>query len=268
MTSKDPFDISSQKEHSSGDESKSAITSSCENQLRAFTEAAEAIVCPTGEDSGFSAPFGSEIRNLEIWASDQALLIPDTEFNDFNLVSNSTSEHQVFLRVSDSRIIKRTLAGVFGQIPCVGENKLSRKNANPSEYLKRMALQLAVFGGDISLEGVTISDKPSMVIGQPSGQPSLVISQKWYEKDGSATNEAIHDFLVREGFRSVPESYFGWYRPIDRVVIVDAKADNFIKTDAGLVPIDLQMAIFSEAEMQAAGLTGDPDAPVIFVPRS
>jgi hypothetical protein len=81
---------------------------------------------------------------------------------------------------------------------------LDRRNATPSEYLKRMALHIAVFGSDLQFEGVTISAKPSMIIGQPSGQPSIVISQRWYEKDGVATNEAIHDFLVDEGFRSVP----------------------------------------------------------------
>ncbi|MDP0492234.1 MAG: hypothetical protein Q7Q71_14385 [Verrucomicrobiota bacterium JB023] len=41
-----------------------------------------------------------------------------------------------------------------------------------------MALQLEVFGGDIELEGVYTSDGPSIIIGQPSGQPSLVISQQ------------------------------------------------------------------------------------------
>jgi hypothetical protein len=59
-----------------------------------------------------------------------------------------------------------------------------------------MAIQISVFGSDLQLEGVTISSKPSMIIGQPSGQPSIVISQRWYERAGLATNEAIHDLLV------------------------------------------------------------------------
>jgi len=39
-----------------------------------------------------------------------------------------------------------------------------------------MALHIEVFSSDLRLEGVTISDKPSMIIGQRSGQPSIVIS--------------------------------------------------------------------------------------------
>lgn len=59
-----------------------------------------------------------------------------------------------------------------------------------------MALHISVFGSDLKLEGVTISSKPSMIIGQPAGQPSIVISQRWYEREGLATNEAIHEMLV------------------------------------------------------------------------
>ena len=54
-----------------------------------------------------------------------------------------------------------------------------------------MALHIAVFGSDLRLEGVTIPDKPSMIIGQPAGQPSLVISQLWYEKEGTASRPIV-----------------------------------------------------------------------------
>ncbi|MEO5913757.1 MAG: hypothetical protein ABIS50_05960 [Luteolibacter sp.] len=130
-----------------------------------------------------------------------------------------------------------------------------------------MALHIEVFASDLRLEGVTISDKPSMIIGQPSGQPSIVISQRWYKKDGVATNEAIHHLLAEEGFRPVPSSYFGWYRPEDGVVIVDAKPDNFIRTTEGLLAIDLQMAQFTTDQLAAAGLRSDPASPVIYIPR-
>jgi hypothetical protein len=72
---------------------------------------------------------------------------------------------------------------------------------------------------------------------------------------------------VGEGFRSVPASYFGWYRFGDGVVIVDAKPDNFINTAAGVVPIDLQMAQFTQDQLTASGLASDPSTPVIFIPR-
>lgn len=263
----DPIDRSDGCGQRAVGEDEPAIPETDGDQQRAFEHAAEAIAFGESPGAGDPASFGVEIRNLEEWARHKGALILEDAVASLALVSNSTSEHEVFYRPEDSRAVKRTWAGVYGQIPVVANGRLDRRNATPSEYLKRMALQIAVFGGDLRLEGVTISEKPSMIIGQPSGQPSIVISQRWYEKDGVATNETIHDLLVGEGFRSVPSSYFGWYRPEDGVVIVDAKPDNFIRTSVGVIPIDLQMALFSEEELKAAGLNSDADAPVIFIPR-
>ena len=270
MTNQDTnsFDNLRGEMENSDNESQAAITNSCKNQQKAFERAAEGIICGGSACSGDSSPFGGEIRNLEEWARSQTVLIPDEGIESLDLISNTTSEHQVFFRKSDSRAVKRTLAGVYGQIPVPENGYLGRRNAFPSEYFKRMSLQLAVFGGDIRLEGVTISDKPSFIIGEPVGQPSVVISQRWYEKSGVATTEAIDDFLVQEGFRPVAASYYGWYRPVDRVVIVDAKPDNFIQTSAGLVPIDLQMVQFDEEQMIQAGLVNAQDDPVIYIPRN
>jgi len=41
------------------------------------------------------------------------------------------------------------------------------------------------------------------------------------------------------GFAMLSRSYFGWQRPEDQVTILDARADNFIKSAEGVVPIDL-----------------------------
>ena len=163
--------------------------------------------------------------------------------------------------------MKKTWPGVYGQIPAVIDGKLDRRNATPSEYFTRMALHIATFGSDIRFEGIVISDKPSMIIGQPAREPSIVISQRWYEKAAISTNESIHDFLVGESFRSIPSSYFGWYRSADGIVIVDAKPDNFINTSDGLVPIDLQLAKLTAEDLADASLSPENDAPVIFIPR-
>jgi hypothetical protein len=117
-----------------------------------------------------------------------------------------------------------------------------------------MAFQILLFDSDLKLEGVTISDKPSMVLFQPSGQPCFVVSQRWFERGDRATTEDIIAFMEDAGFQEVPGSYFGWCRKVDRMIVVDAKPDNFIKTAVGIVPIDLQMTQFSPDEMKAAGL--------------
>lgn len=117
-----------------------------------------------------------------------------------------------------------------------------------------MALQIMIFSSDILLEGVCISDRPSMIIGQPVGEPSFVISQEWLERSQDAHPDSIADLLREVGFESVPRSYFGWFRSADGVVIVDAKADNFIATEADVIALDLQMALFTPDQMIAAGL--------------
>lgn len=253
--------------HRPDHEGTDAVAQARRDQQRAFECAAEAVVCREGQGSGDPASFGVEIRNLESWACAEGKLIAEQEIDSLVLVSNQTSEHQVFYRQPDDRAVKRTWAGVYGQLPVISAGKVDRRNSTPSEYLQRMALHIEVFASDLRLEGVCISEKPSMIIGQPAGQPSLVISQRWYEKEGVATTEDIHDLLTEEGFRAIPSSYFGWYRLEDGVVIVDAKPDNFIKTHEGLIPIDLQMAQFDEKQLAAAGLRPEPGAPVIFIPR-
>ncbi len=117
-----------------------------------------------------------------------------------------------------------------------------------------MALQILFIDSDLKLEGVIISEKPSIILFEPPGQPSFVISQRWFERTDRVTTEEIRELMEDSGFQLVPRSYFGWFRREDRMVVVDAKPDNFIKTAAGLVPIDLQMAQFTPDEMRAAGL--------------
>jgi Serine/Threonine/Tyrosine Kinase found in polyvalent proteins len=248
-------------------ESDSSIPPAPSAQQSAFEQAAQAIVRGVGTRPSDPASFGSEVRNLEEWARVQKILIEEDRFDPLSVISNHTSEHEVFLDIGERRAIKRTWPGVYGQIPSANAGKLDRRNATPTEYLSRMALHIAVFGSDIRFEGVTISGKPSMIIGQPAGQPSLVVSQQWYEKEGVATAETIHDFMVAQGFRPVPASYYGWFRPTDGIVIVDAKPDNFIQTSGGLIAIDLQIAQFNAAELSACGLTSAASDPVLFIPR-
>ena len=41
------------------------------------------------------------------------------------------------------------------------------------------------------------------------------------------------------GFAVLSRSYYGWQRKQDGITILDARADNFIKSAEGVVPIDL-----------------------------
>jgi hypothetical protein len=223
-------------------------------EAKTFFDAACEIDRRAGPDASKDTSPGSQAGAVEAWARASGTLISDAEVDILPLVSNSTSEHEVFIRPWENRAVKRTWAGVYGQIPVPLNGELGRKNAKPSEYLRRMAFQILLFDSDLKLEGVTISDKPSMVLFQPSGQPSFVVSQRWFEKEGKVTTEEIKELLEDSGFQFVPKAYFGWFRKEDGMIVVDAKPDNFIKTAVGLVPIDLQMAQFTPEEMKAAGL--------------
>ncbi len=167
-----PIDSSAADGEGVSNESQSPITSSSADLRQAFEDAAKAIVGGSSPCAGDSASIRGEIGNLESWARDKALIISEQLFENLNLVSNSTSEHEVFFREVDSRAVKRTLAGFFGQVPFPENGKLGRRNATPSEYLQRMALQLAVFGGDIRLEGVYSCDKPSLIVCKRGEKPS------------------------------------------------------------------------------------------------
>jgi hypothetical protein len=232
----------------------SPISTHLDGQACAFKDAASFIEARCSNTTDPGALDVCQKAALREWADHCHTLVLAPAFDGLEVVSDCTSEHKVFYRADDNRAVKRTWAGVYGQIPWPQNGALSRRNASPSEYLRRMALQISIFKSDIQLVGVFVSDEPSMIIGQPAGEPSIVISQEWFEKDAAPSLLEIAAYLQSEGFTHDPKAYFGWYRLADGVVIVDAKPDNFIKGIFGLVPIDLQMAHFSVREMKEIGL--------------
>lgn len=96
-------------------------------------------------------------------------LIPDGEFARLRTLSDDTSEHWVLVSADGSGVLKVTWPAFYGQIPAWKNGALRRVNACPSDYLDRQALQNEVFASDLRLEGANISDKPSMVLGEPFG---------------------------------------------------------------------------------------------------
>lgn len=219
----------------------------------AFRAAARFLRGDEGADRhGAQGPERREREQARIaeWALAQGRLIHDSDLDAVPLISNSTSEHEVRGRPTDQRVLKKTWPGFFGQIPVWREGRVEREPALPSEYLDRQALQNEVFGSDLRLEGVNISERPSMIIGERPGSPSFVVSQRFIvaadPRFPKPTDPQITAFLQAHGFESWPGSYFGWTRPADSVVVLDARADNFILSTEGVVPIDLQMAVVPE----------------------
>jgi hypothetical protein len=189
---------------------------------------------------------------LKGWLADQDCLIPDSEFASLEPISANTSEHVVCYRAFDKRVVKKTWPGTFGWIPRSKEGVWSPCQASPSEYLHRMALQNDLFGDQIILEGGIISDGPSMIIGQPAGGLSLVISQPFLQPANPSsphpTEEALTPYLQGYGFQRLLNSFFGWINEDQQLVVLDAKPDNFILTPEGILPIDL---LITEYELAA-----------------
>lgn len=114
--------------------------------------------------------------------------------------------------------------------------------ASPLDYLRRFDMHNVLFEDDVRLEGVIVSDQPSLLVGATS-PVSLVVSQRWLvaadPDDPPPTAAEIATFMNDLGFESIPDSFFGWFSEAMSLVVLDAKPDNFIKTAAGILPFDV-----------------------------
>jgi hypothetical protein len=141
------------------------------------------------------------------------------------------------------RAVKKTWPGTFGMVPEWSPAGWKPASATPLEYLRRFALHNCIFLDDVRLEGVALHEGPSVIIGAVPGGCSLVISQRWLTaadaENPYPTEEEIAIFMSNLGFVHLPDSFFGWLRESDGVLILDAKPDNFILTPDGILPFDL-----------------------------
>ncbi len=180
---------------------------------------------------------------LKQWFEDRQELVAVADWKDCQLISAHTAEHEVRYREDDHRAVKRTWPGTFGNIPAELDGQWKPAPATPRQYLHRQALQNELFCDEIVLEGAMIDDRPSMIIGQPAGGLSLVISQPWLDASNPECphpDEAeIAALLKDRGFEPIFASLYGWKSTDDGWILLDAKPDNFIATAAGILPIDL-----------------------------
>jgi len=213
-----------------------------------FGEAAEAL-------AGASAGAGRSLAEVQVqrlieWASSSQRLIGEDDFESLPLVSDETGEHEVRFRDSDRRVVKRTWMGTFGMVPVWDAGCWKPGGATPLEYILRFAMHNELFQDDVRLEGIIISDKPSMLIGAAPGGVSIVISQRWLvaadPERPHPTEEEIAGFMQELGFEAIPESFFGWFNETSALLLLDAKPDNFIKTAEGILPFDVMLMRLNE----------------------
>jgi hypothetical protein len=207
-------------------------------------QAARALEQGVGAGSGIGAMEEESI--LQRWAEESGCLISSLDWEGMKIISKQTSEHEVRYRLDEHRAWKRTWPGMFGFVPKRDASGWMPKPASPREYLLRQTLQNELFGDSIRLEGAMIDTGPSMIIGRSSGGLSLVVSQPWLDASNPSephpTDRQIFEYLTERGFEPLFGSFFGWQAKELGLVVLDAKNDNFVATDLGIFPIDLQIA--------------------------
>lgn len=183
-----------------------------------------------------------QIRLLGQWAFEAGRLTSLDSFLALSLVSDCTSEHKVYFDSDRNRAVKQTLPGQFGWVPSRDHGRWTLGIAKPLDYLLRWILFNIVFGDAVELEGVAGIDS-SMVIGEKAESLSIIVSQHWHRASDinhpAPSTAEISMFLRKLGFEPIPNSFHGWQRAADNVVLLDARPDNFIKTSGGVAPIDL-----------------------------
>jgi hypothetical protein len=231
-------------QHERHEQNTSATPSTSRRDADRFEQAVEAIAGGSADTGGGFTP--DQVRQLIDWAKASECLIDEAAFEALPLVSDETGEHEVRFREEDRRVVKKTWTGTFGMVPEWSPEGWRPGSATPLEYLRRFILHNHLFQDDVRLEGVINSAIPATLVGAEGGGCSLVISQRWLVADDPENPhpslEEIAAFMQELGFDTLPDSFFGWYRAEDSVLVLDAKADNFVKTPDGILPFDLVLA--------------------------
>ena len=188
--------------------------------------------------SGDSQEIDRQAACLVEWAQTRKAILSEEYTFGLKRHAGITAEHEVFVRESDNRAVKRTYPGTFG---ITDAPKGKQRHATPMFYLRRLELMNQILGADLRLEGISFGT--SFIIGKQGDQPSMVISQPWIRaanpRQPHPSEMEIKQFMELMGFAELPGAYYGWYREADQITILDARPDNFIMSSEGVVPIDL-----------------------------
>jgi hypothetical protein len=187
---------------------------------------------------GNSDEIGKQSACLLEWARSKKVILAESLTAGLQKYPGTSAEHEVFVRPSDNRAIKLTYPGTFGATP-KADGLLQA--ATPLFYLARINLMNLMFDSDLKLEGITIGK--SLIIGTKEEQIRMVISQPWIRGENPSqpnpSASEISQFMESLGFIPLKDSYYGWRHKGKKITILDAQIHNFIKSPAGVVPIDL-----------------------------
>jgi len=140
------------------------------------------------------------------------------------------SEHSVYFNAAKVEVLKVTKSGIYGDYYELIDGRIHQFQCTPVEYLIRMLLLKKHFGFSQQTLGITdrlqIVSRQKFIVGDPPSQ------------------EVVDTFLKNAGLIPVKQRYWLWRGvPRDGLEpwVGDARADNFVITARGIVPIDLRM---------------------------
>jgi hypothetical protein len=166
------------------------------------------------------------------WLVDWVEACPHTTEQEMELVKlDEGSEHIVYLAPGGREVIKLTRPGIYGDTYHLVDGRVHQRNCTPGDYLIRLALLEFHFGFSHTPVGIT-----------HSGQ---IVSVQRFVEGEPPSQEEVDDFLIASGMEPVKRNCWLWKKndPAENVEYWtgDARADNFVKTPHGIVPIDLRM---------------------------
>lgn len=174
-----------------------------------------------------AAAVGFNTREEELAAAEEAVLLESLNSSRFvvavpaQLPDFIGSEHEIWC--DGAWVIKATLPRSYGRL--WGR----RRFAFPSEYLVRIALTNYAFAIGWSVLG----------LGTEFGSVRIVTRQPYFKGVAPSHNE-IFQFMSGIGFQFLKHRYGPcWWRGEDSLIVYDAEPGNFVKTAAGIIPIDV-----------------------------
>lgn len=163
------------------------------------------------------------------WARSIGRTLPFSHVEQFLRVSEG-AEHVVFHDPQRGVAVKATHVNRFGH-SVIAEGK----SASPLEYLERLALQNALFGDEICIEGVAFDEAQIEIV---TTQPWIVASHQ----SPSPSQAEIDAYFSSLGFDKVelaPDVPL-YFHPELGILVADAHDRNILRNESGaLVPIDL-----------------------------
>ena len=178
-----------------------------------------------------------EIEWFQKWEADRLLEwvrdCPHTQWSEVELPCLATgSEHLVLIDAASNEVVKITLPGTYGDYYEIIEGKIHQFDNTPEEYLRRMLWWEELFSSAPLPIGLT-----------ESGQ--IVSRQRFIQGDPCPPQEEVDRFLIEAGAVAVRQRCWLWKtvhpESDTEIWIGDARSDNFVLTEAGMVPIDIRV---------------------------